>query len=364
MTRSRTMASPANAMGQSSSLLPPASAMSIPETERVFFENRLGVDFSHVRVHTDEAAVSAAETLGAKAFTIGSDIAFAEGRYQPGTTEGRRLLAHELTHVAQQSRGSAATTNAESRAHAAADQVAQGSSVSAEAQGGASTGVQCDDDEKKKEDVTPAPTSTPTPAATPAATPSATTSGVSFGAAGLTYPGLSSGFQLTPPQLGTPQLSPPSPFNLQYSTLMPPGSLLPPGFQGPLPLPKYTPPYLEPPAAAPERNIDWLALQRIYLSRGSLMTEGDAEAIMKTWDMNAQLLSTFGITDRFKFLFITKEWIMQKGLETQVEDLQIRENPNAIDKMNTEFKRAYPGGWQTPIIPIFSTDWFLKKSKK
>lgn len=357
MTRSRTMISPANAMGHSSTLLPPMGAMSIPETERVFFENRLGVDFSHVRVHTDEAAASAAETLGAKAFTIGNDIAFAEGRYQPGTTEGRRLLAHELTHVAQQSRGSAATTNAESRAHAAEDQVAQGSSVSAEAQGAASTGVQCDDDEKKKEDVTPAPTSTPAPGATPA-----TPGGVSFGAAGLQWPGLGSRFQLTPPTLGTPQLTPPSPYNLPYSTLS--GSLLPPGAPGPLPLPQYTPPFLTPPAAAADPQIDWLSLQRLYLSRGSLMTERDAEAIMKTWDMNSQMLTTLGITDRFKFLFITKEWILQKGLETQVEDLQIRENPNALDKANTEFKRAYPGGWQTPIVPIFSTDWFLNKSKK
>jgi len=347
------MTSPANAMGQSSTLLPPTGAMSIPDTERVYFENRLGVDFSHVRVHTDEAAASAAGVLGAKAFTVGNDIAFAEGRYHPETTEGRRLLAHELTHVAQQGRGSAATTNAESRAHAAADQVAQGSSVSAESQGGASTGVQCDDDEKKKDDVTLAPTSTPAPTAAPPATPG----GISFGAVGL-QPGLGSGFQFKPPQLG-PQLTPPS--------LTPPfsgsGTLLP-GAQGPLPLPQYTPPFMQPPAASTQPGIDWLSLQRISMSRGSLLTDRDAEGIMKTWDMNAQFLTTFGITDRFKFLFITKDWINQKGLETQLEDLQIRENPNALDKANQEFKRAYPGGWQTPIVPIFSTDWFLNKSKK
>lgn len=87
------------------------------------------------------------------------------------------------------------------------------------------------------------------------------------------------------------------------------------------------------------------------------MPDRDADAIMKTWDMNSRTLTTLGITDRFQFLGITKDWILRKGLEKQVEDLQIRENPNALDKANQEFKRAYPGGWATPIVPIFSKDF-------
>lgn len=70
---------------------------------RAFFENRMGWNFGDVRVHTDTQAASSAHALGARAFTIGNDIAFAQGEYRPGTPSGDRLLAHELTHVIQQS---------------------------------------------------------------------------------------------------------------------------------------------------------------------------------------------------------------------------------------------------------------------
>jgi hypothetical protein len=67
-----------------------------------FMEARFGHDFSHVRVHTDNVAAEAARAVSARAFTVGRDIVFAADQYSPTTTEGRRLLAHELTHVAQQ----------------------------------------------------------------------------------------------------------------------------------------------------------------------------------------------------------------------------------------------------------------------
>jgi hypothetical protein len=72
------------------------------ETRR-FMERRIGFDFGRVRLHTDARAAASARALSAKAYTVGSDVVFAAGRYAPGTTEGRRLLAHELTHVVQQS---------------------------------------------------------------------------------------------------------------------------------------------------------------------------------------------------------------------------------------------------------------------
>lgn len=72
---------------------------------RAFMEPRFGRNFDHVRVHTDEAAVRSAAAVGAAAYTVGPHIAFAGGRYAPSTDSGRRLLAHELTHVAQQSTG-------------------------------------------------------------------------------------------------------------------------------------------------------------------------------------------------------------------------------------------------------------------
>src|SRR5262249_35004201 len=61
-----------------------------------------GHDFSHVRVHTDPKAAGLSDNLNARAFTIGGDIAFATGEYQPGTLIGDALIAHELAHVVQQ----------------------------------------------------------------------------------------------------------------------------------------------------------------------------------------------------------------------------------------------------------------------
>lgn len=70
---------------------------------RAFFEPRFGQDLSHVRVHTDREAQQSAGDVNALAYTVGSHVVFGAGRYAPGTPDGRRLLAHELTHVMQQS---------------------------------------------------------------------------------------------------------------------------------------------------------------------------------------------------------------------------------------------------------------------
>jgi Domain of unknown function (DUF4157) len=69
---------------------------------RAFMEPRFGFDFSGVRVHTDGRAAVSARAVNAVAYTVGRDVVFGEGMYAPGTSEGKRLLAHELTHVVQQ----------------------------------------------------------------------------------------------------------------------------------------------------------------------------------------------------------------------------------------------------------------------
>jgi hypothetical protein len=74
-----------------------------PRGERDFFEPRLGHDLARVRVHAGPRAAAAAHGVAAAAFTVGSDLFFGGGRWAPGTEAGRRLLAHELTHVVQQS---------------------------------------------------------------------------------------------------------------------------------------------------------------------------------------------------------------------------------------------------------------------
>ncbi|NIM95754.1 MAG: DUF4157 domain-containing protein [Anaerolineales bacterium] len=72
---------------------------------RGFFESRFGYDFNRVRVHTDGNANRLAQAVNARAFTRGQSIVFGRGQYAPETSTGRRLLAHELTHVVQQNAG-------------------------------------------------------------------------------------------------------------------------------------------------------------------------------------------------------------------------------------------------------------------
>lgn len=76
---------------------------------RAFFAARFGHDFGDVRVHDDAAAGASARGVHALAYTVGNDVVFGPGQYSPGTSAGRHLLAHELTHVIQQ-RGRPAAT--------------------------------------------------------------------------------------------------------------------------------------------------------------------------------------------------------------------------------------------------------------
>ncbi len=71
------------------------------ETQQ-FMEKRIGFDFSKVRVHTDSLAAQSARGLQARAYTVGQDVVFGAGEYDPRSAAGRSLLAHELTHVVQQ----------------------------------------------------------------------------------------------------------------------------------------------------------------------------------------------------------------------------------------------------------------------
>jgi hypothetical protein len=69
---------------------------------RDFFEQRFGHDFGHVRIHADSQAAESARDVQARAFTVGHDVVFAGGAYAPHGQDGKHLLAHELTHVVQQ----------------------------------------------------------------------------------------------------------------------------------------------------------------------------------------------------------------------------------------------------------------------
>ncbi len=75
----------------------------LPASQRGFFEPRFATDFSAVRVHTGPGAGEMARSLNARAFTVGSEIVFGQAEYNPVSSAGLQLLAHELTHVVQQS---------------------------------------------------------------------------------------------------------------------------------------------------------------------------------------------------------------------------------------------------------------------
>lgn len=77
----------------------------LDSASRSFFEPRFGQDFGHVRIHTGPQAAGFARSINAVAFTAGEHIGFDSGSYAPHSNEGRRLLAHELTHVLQQGAG-------------------------------------------------------------------------------------------------------------------------------------------------------------------------------------------------------------------------------------------------------------------
>ena len=74
----------------------------LPDATLQFMESRFGADLSNIRVHADGEASTLAKQVNAKAFTLGHDIVFGEGMFQPRTFEGKRLLAHELAHTVQQ----------------------------------------------------------------------------------------------------------------------------------------------------------------------------------------------------------------------------------------------------------------------
>lgn len=109
---------------------------------RGFFETRMGQDFSGVRVHTDAQAAQSARDIHARAYTVGRELVFGAGQYDPHSTTGRKLLAHELAHVAQpRARGPAALSQpgdaSEREAERAAEVVAGGGSVRLAAAGAA-----------------------------------------------------------------------------------------------------------------------------------------------------------------------------------------------------------------------------------
>lgn len=81
-----------------------SAGRSLDRESRSFFEPRFGHELAGIRIHTGSQAVESARALNARAYTLGNDIVFGKGEYQPESENGRQLLAHELAHVIQQGR--------------------------------------------------------------------------------------------------------------------------------------------------------------------------------------------------------------------------------------------------------------------
>jgi hypothetical protein len=105
----------------------------LPSASRSEMEPAIGAGFDHVRIHTDDRSASANRELNSRAYTLGNHIYFGQGQFNPETREGRRLLAHELTHVVQQ-------TGPESHNRKAATPGMQASAPRSSATGITSTG--------------------------------------------------------------------------------------------------------------------------------------------------------------------------------------------------------------------------------
>ncbi len=89
-------------------------AVSLPKYAQHFFSQRIGYDFSNVKIHNDQEAAESAKDVNAKAYTIGNHIVFNKGQYNTESAEGKKLMAHELAHV-MQNRPQAANENIQRR---------------------------------------------------------------------------------------------------------------------------------------------------------------------------------------------------------------------------------------------------------
>lgn len=78
---------------------------SLDNDTKADMEGRFGTSFGDVKVHTGGAAHDSAKAVNAQAYTVGSNIVFQDGKYDPGSDSGKHMLAHELTHVVQQRSG-------------------------------------------------------------------------------------------------------------------------------------------------------------------------------------------------------------------------------------------------------------------
>ncbi|NOT87869.1 MAG: DUF4157 domain-containing protein [Lysobacter sp.] len=123
-------------------------------------------------------------------------------------------------------------------------------------------------------------------------------------------------------------------------------------------LPNWRQPSLMPPLNfTPTPNIDWLSMRSSFGDRGMPFTMRDGDSINSEWMRSKALLENLGIDERFKFWFINQNWILNKGIKYQLDTNNARDNPNAMDRGEREFKNAYPDAKGIPPLPFFTQEF-------
>jgi hypothetical protein len=108
--------------------------------------------------------------------------------------------------------------------------------------------------------------------------------------------------------------------------------------------------------------VDWLKMRQPRDVRAMHTGDREIDETTEAWRRGSEQLDMLGIDDKFKLWFITKNWILNKGVSLQIENQMLRDNPNRIDLLDREWSQST--GASTTIIPVFDYDWVRKPSKK
>ncbi|MGO1001005.1 hypothetical protein [Lysobacter sp. CA196] len=116
------------------------------------------------------------------------------------------------------------------------------------------------------------------------------------------------------------------------------------------------PNFWQPPSTDMNSRIDWLGIRRAYSARGSYFGSRDATSFVAEAHRSAELMRTIGMPERLRLGPIDLD-LLNLGLRMQADQLNARDNPNVMDRMDREWKSHYPDDRRTPNIPIFSRDF-------
>ncbi|WP_144436406.1 hypothetical protein [Lysobacter antibioticus] len=122
------------------------------------------------------------------------------------------------------------------------------------------------------------------------------------------------------------------------------------------PLSGLDPNFWQPPSTDMNSRIDWLGIRRAYSARGSYFGSRDADSFVAEAQRSSELMRTIGMPERLRLGPLNLD-LLNLGLRLQADQLNARENPNFMDRMQSEWKVHHPNDIRTPIFPFFSRDF-------